>query len=886
MATTKEMKPPQAAWIVIASICLFTAVPLADAGTYYWDSNSSTAGFGTADGTWTNPTVSRWSTSTTGVVVPGDVTTTTADVLNFGNGATGLASGTITVSGTVDSGNMTFASGSGAITLSGGTINLAATSTITADNATHTINSLLTGAGTSLTKAGSGNLILGGNNTGRSGVTLINGGILTADHNNALGSGAVTIGTGAIRLQLSTGIIIANDITIGSGTTGQAGYGLLHYNGNGNATLSGGTITIQALAGAGGHFGSTGGGTLTVASAVNSASSTVVFRAGTGIFSGGGSYSSLALNEGTVRLGANNGLSSSATLIMSGVANSTFDLSGYDQSLSGLLFTVSDAARNLTITGGSNSTLTINATASTELGTGGAISGARNVTTDMSGLGELVWNGSAYTFRVGVRSGSSQSGTSSNSNPGTFTTTLADNNTITATRLAVGDQGVSRGGGTSIMYLGQTNELNADTIAIGLSRANGTVEFRSGLTGTPTVTVRGTAGGSQRVSTWSVGSVATFSTAPLQSWTAVNDFSAGQLDALVTDMTLGAASIGTSTDRSGVIDARFIMGKGTLDVTNLTIGRYAASSGATVGAALTGSGTFTLNHSTGTVIAENIILADNVGVATGSTRSVSGTFNLTAGTLEAKSIGKGADTGNATSVMRAFNFTSGTIRNYTGSNLTIADVPITLTGSGTRYFDATSGQSISVSSAISGSGQGFTKSGAGALTLSATNGYSGATDVSAGTLYVTGALSSSAVTVENGAAIGSNGMDGTLGNGLTINTGGKLDLTGATLGATSSGILTLSGGSLSLGNFSFQNLVGWDWANADAGTYQLIDGAFAINWGSTAYLDAGSAYNFGNGKMGYFESGSLNAVIFAIPEPGAALLGGFGVLLLALRRKR
>ena len=60
---------------------------------------------------------------------------------------------------------MTFASGSGAIVLSGGIINLAATSTITVSNAADTINSVLAGAGTSLTKAGAGTLVLSGTNT-------------------------------------------------------------------------------------------------------------------------------------------------------------------------------------------------------------------------------------------------------------------------------------------------------------------------------------------------------------------------------------------------------------------------------------------------------------------------------------------------------------------------------------------------------------------------------------------------------------------------------------------------------------------------------------------------------------------------------------------------
>ena len=92
----------------------------------YWDNNGTMAGFGTAAGTWAAPTTGSatqgWGTSATGVVVPVSVTTATNDAINFGNGATGLAARTITVSGTVSAENITFASGSGAIVLSGGSI--------------------------------------------------------------------------------------------------------------------------------------------------------------------------------------------------------------------------------------------------------------------------------------------------------------------------------------------------------------------------------------------------------------------------------------------------------------------------------------------------------------------------------------------------------------------------------------------------------------------------------------------------------------------------------------------------------------------------------------------------------------------------------------------
>lgn len=136
--------------------------------TYYRDHNGADAGFGTAGGTWATPTpgdaTQGWSAAATGATLPGAVTTTTADPVNFGTGTTGLGEGAIMVSGMVNSANMTFASGSGAITLDGGTINLSSSPTISVAN-THTIHSMLGGATGTLTVVNSGTLSLYGANT-------------------------------------------------------------------------------------------------------------------------------------------------------------------------------------------------------------------------------------------------------------------------------------------------------------------------------------------------------------------------------------------------------------------------------------------------------------------------------------------------------------------------------------------------------------------------------------------------------------------------------------------------------------------------------------------------------------------------------------------------
>ena len=107
-----------------AALIIHFSAPHASATIYHWDNNAATAGFGAAGGTWTAPTVGQWSTSTTGVTAPGNVTTALGDDLFFGYTTTGLSAGTIAIDGTVNARILTFASGTGAITLTGGTINL------------------------------------------------------------------------------------------------------------------------------------------------------------------------------------------------------------------------------------------------------------------------------------------------------------------------------------------------------------------------------------------------------------------------------------------------------------------------------------------------------------------------------------------------------------------------------------------------------------------------------------------------------------------------------------------------------------------------------------------------------------------------------------------
>jgi fibronectin-binding autotransporter adhesin len=255
------MKPKSRLHALLLGTTILASSP-APAAVYYWDGNDATAGFGTAGGTWAAPTIgtltSGWSTDAAGTsaIDTNSVTTATTDSLNFGNGATGLAAGTITVSGTVQSGDMTFASGSGAIILSGGTINLASGSTLTNSSAiTQTINSALSGTG-GFIKSGTGQITLGGTNTFSGGV-ILNAGTLFLNADAALGSTAnrtfSVTGNSTLNATNSIAYTLGN-LTVASGatltvdnstgktfnsatTTGSSTATIIHF-GNGNGTLN------------------------------------------------------------------------------------------------------------------------------------------------------------------------------------------------------------------------------------------------------------------------------------------------------------------------------------------------------------------------------------------------------------------------------------------------------------------------------------------------------------------------------------------------------------------------------------------------------------------------------------------------------------------------
>jgi len=403
-------------------------------------------------------------------------TTLSAGYLNVGNnGALGAGTGTLTVNGgTLLLNNYSVSVGT--FSGSGSTVDLgsgALTATQTGGSATY--SGTIIGSG-SLTKAGAGTLTLSGNNSYSGGTTLNAGILVVSTSANALGTGTIAIsGGGGTRLIVSDGLTLANSITIGS-NAGLTGRGIIENSSTGSATLSGGTITITAPPNAGGHFSSVSTGTLTINDFITS-SVAVIWRTGNGVFSGGGDYAGISMNGGTISLGANNGLSTSATFTVSDSAVSTFDLAGFNQQLvtiiegSGNAGTVKNSAATLstlTLTGAGNNTFA------------GTLTG--NLALAKTGAGSLSLSGvNAYSGGTTISGGTLTSTVMAGLGTGSVTVNTSVLNLAASGAAAYTFAGLS-GAGTVNVTLGTGSSIT--TFAAGTYTGfTGTMNVGDGVTG-------------------------------------------------------------------------------------------------------------------------------------------------------------------------------------------------------------------------------------------------------------------------------------------------------------------------------------------------------------------------------------------------------------------
>lgn len=708
-------------------VCFFMCIwaGVASSATYYWDPNTTNAGFGTAGGTWGAAT--NWTTDATGAF--GGTTTnitTTADALNFGSATLGLDDGTITVTGTVNAANLTFGAASSNLVFSGGKISLGVNQFINGFNALTTINSDINVGGfinffltapsspsqitlTGTLTAGSSMSIYTANGT----LEIAGEGQINA---NAIFNNVVYL-SGTLKynstkdqyvatLQNSGGNLIKDNsgkLTINSGNLfNPAGFainnGILNFNSTAafGGTTSGGTITMN-------------GGTLQWTGNVLDISSRLVMV--------NGKTATFDTQANNVTFASGIGSNSTASLVKTGTGILT--LSGINSYTGSTTVNAGQLALNYAQLSGGGA---VNINTGAVLSGSGTITGP--VTLDVNAT--LLPGGSNAVGTLALSSLTLPVGTT---NVFDFAALGASNDLVTVSgaltagvnRIAINllDRGHPPVSGTYPLFTYGTLNGIFDTSVLGNSFSHTVWMLDTNSPGAVNLVVSGSV--SNLVWNPSPSSGNLWNVLDRQSWTntslgGVSDFGNG--DSVAFDDTGVAFS-------NGVVNIAATVSPAMMTVSaagNYTLGGTGRVSGPVTALLKLGAGTLTISNSGGNDFGGGTVLSNGwlaVGVASAlGTNSSPIVFN--GGTLQSAA---GVSLGNSTITLN------------TGINGIVETPAYALTFAGI----------------VGGAGH-LTKYGAGTLTLSGANTFTGGSTVSAGTLYLlnTTAAGTGSITLGDG----------------------------------------------------------------------------------------------------------------------------------------